>query len=200
MHIPLALLVEHDLVDYVNAASTVVIALFTVVTGIVVARQLKASKDIERAWVTLELTKDPMNAMMLCEGTSVEGDKKSVTTTALLQLRLKNDGNGPVWVKQLLVKMTLIDSLKSLPRKPEFDNEKDDQHWYPPAFVEHVAARFRVETDGSIVAKNHLVVYGKVAYQDKFQEDRFSTFGYVIHAGKSELERLAEHPEYNRNT
>ena len=46
MHIPLALLVEHDLIDYLNAGSTVVIALFTVVTGIVIWRQLRASKDI----------------------------------------------------------------------------------------------------------------------------------------------------------
>jgi hypothetical protein len=71
---------------------------------------------------------------------------------------------------------------------------------YPPAFVEHSAARFQIQTDGSIVAKNHLVIYGKVIYTDKFREERFSTFGYVIHAGKSELERLTRRPEYNKNT
>ena len=141
-----------------------------------------------------------MNSMMVCENTSVEGNKKSVTTTALLQLMLKNDGDGPVWVKQFLSKMTLIDSLKDLLHTPQFDKDKDDQHWYPPAFVEKTAARFQIMTDGSIVAKNHLVIYGKVTYLDKFREERFSTFGYVIHAGKYELERLPGHPEYNRNT
>jgi hypothetical protein len=44
------------------------------------------------------------------------------------------------------------------------------------------------------------VIYGKVIYTDKFREERFSTFGYVIHAGKSELERLTRRPEYNKNT
>jgi len=197
----MALLVEHDLIDYINAGSTLVIALFTIVTGLVVALQLKASKDIERAWVTLELTKDPFNAMMVCEGTSIEGTKKTVTTAALLQLLLKNEGgNGPVWVKLFLAKMVLIDSLDDLPHTPHLDKEKDDQHWNPPAFVEKSDARFQIQTDGSIVAKNHLVIYGKVVYTDKFKEERFSTFGYVIHAGKSELERLTRRPEYNKNT
>jgi hypothetical protein len=196
----MTVLIEHDLVDYINAASTVVVAAFTAVTCFVIYRQLKTSKDIERAWVTLNLTNDPMNALMLCEGSSVQGNEKYVMTSAFLKLWLNNEGgNGPVWVKQFLAKMTLVDSLKNLPRKPEFDKEKDDQNWYPAAFVEKTTASFQVDTDGSMGSKI-LVVYGKVVYRDKFQEDRFSTFGYVIRSGKSNLERLKGHPEYNRNT
>lgn len=200
MSTTIALLIEHDLIDYINAASTVFIAAFTAVTCFVVWRQLKASKDIERAWVTLTLSKDPMNSLMVGQGTLVHGSDVSETTTVLLQLMLKNEGNGPVWVKQFLAKMEFVDSLKALPRTPRFDTDKDDQHWYPPAFIETDSVRFDITRDGRLTAQNHLVICGKVIYLDKFREERFSTFGYFLDEGRKAPERLPGHPEYNRNT
>jgi hypothetical protein len=198
MNLPLALLVEHDWIDAVNASSTIVIALFTVAMFFVVKYQLRASKDIERAWVMPKLTKDPMG-LLLCENTSIQGTQKSVRTTASLLLTLKNDGNGPVWVKQFLARLVLVDSLDQLPKKPELGKE-DDQHWYPPPFVDTESARFQITAKGSQVAKERVVAYGKITYLDKFREERFSTFGYFIESGGSKVERLEAHPEYNRNT
>lgn len=200
MHIPLAVFVEHDWIDVVNASSTVVIALFTVAMFFAVKYQLQASKDIERAWVMLELKKDPFNSLFLCENTSKSGATiTSVTTTAFLELTLTNKGSGPVWVRDFRARLVLLDSVEQLPKKPELKKE-DDQHWYPAPFVEQENARFQLTTNGSQVAKNVLVAYGKITYLDKFREERFSTFGYAIPAGKSALERLKSHPEYNRNT
>jgi hypothetical protein len=197
MHIPLVLFVEHDWIDAVNASSTVVIALFTVAMFFVVKYQLRASKDIERAWVMPKLAKDPFNSLFLCENTTQEGTRRKVTTTVLLQLTLKNDGDGPVWVKQFQARLVLLDSVKNLSKRPEL-TDKDDQHWYPPPFVETDSVRFKLTADGSQV--EILVVYGKIIYLDKFREERFSTFGCVIPSGSSEVERLDSHPEYNRNT
>jgi hypothetical protein len=199
MHVPLALLVEHDWIDAVNASSTIVIALFTVAMFFVVKYQLRASKDIERAWVMPKLARDPFNSLFLCENTTLEGTTRTVTTTALLQLTFKNDGNGPVWVKQLQARLLLLDSVKKLPKNPEL-TDKDDQHWYPPPFVETDSVRLQLTANGSQVAKEVLVVYGKIIYLDKFREERFSTFGCVIESGGSEVKRLESHPEYNRNT
>ena len=137
--------------------------------------------------------------MLLCETTSIQGTRKSVTTTASLLLTLKNDGNGPVWVKQFLARLVLVDSLDQLPKKPELGKE-DEQHWCPSPFVDTESARFRITASGSQVAKENIVAYGKITYLDKFREERFSTFGYFIESGGSKLERLVAHPEYNRNT
>ena len=194
----MALLVEHDLIDYVNAGSTVAIAAFTAMMYFVVKYQLRVSKDIERAWVMPKLTKDPM-ALLLCENTSIRGTQKSVTTTASLLLVLKNDGEGPVWVRQLLARLVLVDSLDQLPKTPELGKE-DDQHWHPPPFVDTDSVRFRITANGSQVANEKVVAYGKITYLDKFREERFSTFGYFIESGGSRVERLEAHPEYNRNT
>ncbi len=194
----MALIVEHDLIDWVNASSTFVIALFTVAMFFVVKYQLQASKDIERAWVMPKLTKDPMG-LLLCENTSIQRTQKSVTTTASLLLTLKNDGNGPVWVKQFLARLVLVDSLDQLSKKPELSKE-DDQHWYAPPFVDTESVRFQVTANGSQVAKEKVVAYGKITYLDKFRQERFSTFGYFIESGGSKVERLQSHPEYNRNT
>lgn len=199
MSLPLALLFEHDWIDAVNASSTIVIALFTVAMFFVVKYQLRASKDIERAWVLPTLAKDPFNSLFICENTSQEGTEKKLTTTALVQLTLKNDGNGPVWVKQLQARLVLLDSVKKLTKKPQL-TDKDDQHWYPPPFVEMDSVRLNLTADGHRADKEILVVYGKITYLDKFREERFSTFGGVIQSGSFELTRLESYPEYNRNT
>ncbi len=82
MYIPLALFVEHDWIDAVNASSTVVIALFTVAMFFVVRYQLRASKDIERAWVMPKLDRDPYGRMLLCESTDTDG-KGNITSVDL---------------------------------------------------------------------------------------------------------------------
>jgi len=200
MHIPLALLVEHDWIDAVNASSTVVIALFTVAMFYVVRNQLRASKDIERSWVIPKLARDTVSSMLLCEGTTAEHGKiTSVTTTAFLLLTLKNDGRSPVWIKHLHARLVLVDSVDKLPKKPEL-NDADNQNWYPPPFTEQESVRLQLTGKGSQVAKEKVVVYGKITYLDIFRQERFSTFGYVIQSGGSEIKRLESHPEYNRNT
>jgi hypothetical protein len=200
MSVQLAFLVEHDWIDAVNASSTIVIAAFTVAMFFVVRYQLRASKDIERAWVMPKLTRDTISSMLLCEGTSSERGKiTSVTTTAFLLLTLKNDGKGPVWIKSLYARLVLIDSVDKLPKTPELKDE-DNQNWYPPPFTDHESTRLQITGEGSQVAKEKVVVYGKITYLDIFREERFSTFGYVIQSGGSEVKRLETHPEYNRNT
>jgi hypothetical protein len=60
--------------------------------------------------------------------------------------------------------------------------------------------RLRLTGRGSQVAKENCVAYGKITYLDIFRQERFTTFGYVIQSGSSEVRRLESHPEYNRNT
>jgi len=200
MNIPLAVLIEHDWIDAVNASSTVVIALFTVAMFFVVKYQLRASKDVERAWVIPKLTRDDLNRLFLCENTSAGSGKiTAVTTTAFLLLTLKNEGSGPVWIKHLHARLVLVNSVDQLPKKPEF-NDEDEQKWYPPPFTEQESMTLRLTGKGSQVAKEKVIVYGKITYLDIFREERFSTFGYVIQSGSFELNRLQSHPEYNRNT
>ncbi|HEY6303201.1 MAG TPA: hypothetical protein VIX14_09055 [Terriglobales bacterium] len=193
--------VEHYWIDLINASSTVVIALFTVAMFFMVKFQLRASKDIERAWVMPTLVKDPFNKMLLCECTTADGTGKitSVTTTAAVELKLKNDGNGPVWIKHLHARLVLVDSVENLPKHPVL-HDADKQNWYPPPFAESENVRLQLTADGSQVAKEKCVIYGKITYLDKFREERVSTFGCVIDSGSSEVKRLESHPEYNRNT
>ncbi len=124
----------------------------------------------------------------------------SVTTTAFLQLTLKNDGRSPVWIKGLYARLVLVDSVDKLPNKPELKDDDDNQKWYPPPFNEQESVRLRLTGEGSQVAKEKVVVYGKITYLDIFRQERFSTFGYVIQSGGSKIERLESHPEYNQNT
>lgn len=198
----LAVLVEHDWIDAVNASSTIVIALFTVAMFFVVRHQLRASKDIERSWVMPKLEKEAINgAIPLSEKTTSDetGNVISVRTTATLLLTLKNEGRSPVWVKHFRARLIFVDSMEDLPEKPELSND-DDQNWYPPPFGDKESVRFKVTGNGSQVAKAKCVVYGKITYRDIFRQERFSTFGYVIKSGVFEAKRLESHPEYNRNT
>jgi hypothetical protein len=211
MHIPLALLVEHDIVDYVNAASTVVVALFTVSMFAVVGYQLKASKDIERAWLMVKVERDTSNSLFLSENTSREKNGKELhVTLACLRLTFRNDGNGPIWVKRLQTRMVMLDSVEQLPKHPEF-NKDDDQKRLPPPFVKEDYTSVQLTAEGSLYPGKEVVlpngritreavVYGRITYLDKFRQERVSTFGYALHSAGHGVERLQSHPEYNRNT
>jgi hypothetical protein len=190
-------LIEHDLIDYINAASTVVIAAFTVLMFFVVKYQLRASKDIERGWLMPRVEKDSYGGL-LCETTTQEQSVSWTTTTTTLNLKFRNDGNGPVWVKRLQARLVLLNSIEQLPKTPKL-NDDDDQHWCPAPFVDSDELKVRLNADGSRDGK-HAVIYGKIRYLDKFRAERVSTFGYVICWPNFEVKRLESHPEYNRNT
>jgi hypothetical protein len=131
------------------------------------------------------LAKDTVSSMLLCENTSASyGKITSVTTTAFLLLTLKNDGTSPVWIKHLRARLVMVDSVDKLPKKPDL-NDADNQNWYPPPFSEQESVRLRLTGNGSQVAKEKCVVYGKITYLDIFRQERFSTFGYFIQSGGS---------------
>ena len=200
MQLLVALTVEHDWIDAVNASSTVVIALFTVAMFFVVKYQLRASKDIERGWVMPKLERYQAGPLLM-ETTNNEG----ATTTAWFFLNLKNQGRSPVWVKSLQARMVLQEVVEQLPNKVELSAD-DTKNWYPPPFAEggEEGTPLQLTTKGG-AGSGCFVAYGKITYLDIFRRERFSTFGYVIFpAGKdgvkSSIHRLESHPEYNRNT
>jgi hypothetical protein len=203
MHNTLALFVEHDWIDTVNACSTIVIALFTVAMFLVVRGQLRASKDIERSWVMPTLEQEHGSPRLLDENATRDGDGKItfMRPIANLLLTLKNSGRSPVWVKHLHARLVLVDSEDSLPKKPQL-NDEDSFGWFPPPFTEQEYLEFQLadKVTSKPPFKDKCVIYGKVTYLDIFRQERFSTFGYVVQLGSVKIERLAYHPEYNRNT
>ncbi len=72
----------HDAIDYVNASSTAVIAVFTFLLFIGVMHQIRTSKAIERAWVMVEIQIDPEKPsdgkLQVFEGSGSSGDSTAV--------------------------------------------------------------------------------------------------------------------------
>jgi hypothetical protein len=202
-------LIEHDWIDKVNALSTIVIALFTVAMFFAIRYQLRVSKDIERAWVMVKVEKIPSGTFYLPKNTSLQAGKESVSTSAPLQLRLKNEGNGPVWLKSLQARLVFVDSLDQLPKHIEL-GKNDDQKLDAAPFVNEFSMTLELTAKGTLEAGEEArragillreaVVYGRITYLDKFQEERVSTFGYTLHSAGQGIKRLQFHPEYNRNT
>src|ERR1700677_2028825 len=83
----------HEWTDQLNAFSTFVIAVFTILLFFGLARQISTSRDIERAWVLGEIL-------------GHQGEKPHVTvhndsTQMMVDLVYKNEGRSPAWIENI---------------------------------------------------------------------------------------------------
>jgi hypothetical protein len=198
----------HDLVELINAASTTVIALFTVIAAIIFYFQLKTTRNSERAWLMAELewADDRPGKFGWGNGGSVQG----ATTWARLSLNCSNDGKTPAWIVQKRVRMEIVETVPPKPQFPpanlEWEFEASEPEPLAPGKRNHPVSfditcqgkwNFEVET----MTDRELIVYGFIKYRDMFQVERETRFGYrFAKSSKAELERIKGFPEYNKHT
>ena len=106
----LASIPAHDWIDYINAYSTAVIALFTILLFIGVVWQIRTSRAIERAWILAEVQWTDGKGRVL-EGHSWEGTHSGV----YVRLLCKNEGNSPAWIEEKRMKFQIFSVLPARP-------------------------------------------------------------------------------------
>lgn len=193
-----------DWTNRVNAFSTLIIAIFTVLlfAGLVV--QISTSRAIERAWVMVEIQPDPEKPsdgrLQVFESSGTDGDSTAAINAVL---NCSNAGKTPAWIQETIAKFEMV---KSLPETPNFESAQSVQRsTIPLGMAEGGTVPHSQKIRWTPIAKGHqktdemAVIYGRVAYRDIFGRRRTTTFGFKIrpHGG---LERLEGHSEYNKNT
>jgi hypothetical protein len=189
--------IPHGLLEWINAASTVVIAIFAVVTALAIIVQVKVAKKSERAWLMVELEEDhpPIS----------DGINQGVhNTTVHISFSVKNQGRTPAWITQIkagLVILESMDSTESLPVRPNLSKETIKYGTRQLAVNEEFESEFQVTCQGDRQVGKLMVLYGIVKYRHIFSDrEAHTTFGYKVTPAGTRLIRLSGHPKYNENT
>jgi hypothetical protein len=191
-------------IEYVNAWSTLIIAVFTAFLfgGIVV--QIRTSRAIERAWVMAEIQPDPekpsKERLQVFEGSGASGDSTAAMNAVL---SCSNAGKTPAWIEETIAKFEMV---KSLPQTPNFKSAQSiHRSTIPLGMAEGGAVPHAQKIQWTPIAEGHqhtdemAVIYGQVTYRDIFRKKHRTTFGYKIRP-HGRLERLEGYPEYNKGT
>ena len=192
----------HDWIDYINACSTAVIAVFTILLFVGVIWQIRTSKTIERAWLMADVEPDSEKwrdrKLHVLEGSGTSGDSTAIYAV----LVCANAGKSPAWISETRAKFEIVETLPSV---PSFESaEYIEAGTIPLGMAEGGAAPHTQRLPWTPIAVGHeqsgkmSVIYGFVKYRDIFGESRLTTFGYRISGGI--LKRLENYPEYNKNT
>lgn len=193
---------SHDWIDYINACSTAVIALFTILLFVGVIWQIRTSKTIERAWVMTDVEPDSDKwrdrKLHVLQGSGTSGDSTAVYAV----LVCTNTGKSPAWLDEMRAKFEIVNSL---PLVPNFESaEHIETGIVPLGMMEGGAVPYVQRLSWTAIAKGHeqlgkiAVIYGFAKYRDIFQKRRVTTFGYRI--VNNQLRRLEGYPQYNEST
>ncbi|HKV22974.1 MAG TPA: hypothetical protein VJN93_00125 [Candidatus Acidoferrum sp.] len=170
----------------------------------------KASADAaiaaERAWVMVSLEKVPITGSLLTYGTSWRGGEEFHGASVRVRCICMNQGKTPAKIIEKRAAVVFVTENSPLSDTPNLDIETVDPVPYPlqayPGPGQIVDLRLDTKYEISESEKDmtsFFVVYGVVKYQHLFSERIVqTTFGYKIRLD-SILERLIEHPEYNKN-
>jgi hypothetical protein len=95
-----------SVIDFINSLSTFVVAVFTVVMCVLVAKQNRATKVMERAWVIVEMDRPP----------AYEADK-----VIRYEAIIRNTAHTPARITALGSHGQVVQSEKELPSAPKYD-------------------------------------------------------------------------------
>jgi hypothetical protein len=157
---------------FINSYSTLVIAIFTVLTFVVFRNQLRASKISERAWVVPNIvSSEPQDEGGMADGFQV-------------MCLLENRGRTPAWLTALGSRGQLVKLSGALPQKPEYT-------WASPFPPEgtvlppdgHIEQGFPLKAgDLSHIeaGTSVLYVYGAVKYRDIYGDKHETKYCFVF--------------------
>lgn len=192
----------HDWIEYINASSTAVIALFTILLFIGVIWQIRTGRTIERAWVMADVEPDSDKwsdrKLHVLQGSGTSGDSTAIYAV----LVCTNAGKTPAWLDEMRAKFEIV---QTLPLIPNFDSaEHIETGTIPLGMMEGGAAPYVRKLPWTAIAIGHeelgrmTVIYGFVKYRDIFQRRHLTTFAYRVINGQ--LGRLEGYPKYNENS
>ncbi len=155
----------HKIIEILNALSTLVVAIFTVVMVQVFRNQSRATKIAERAWIVPDAQ----------EPAPYEPDK--ILRHVIL---LKNTGRTTAWITAIGSRGKLVTSEDKLPQPPEYDMAspipKNGTPLAPGGFVERPFWLTSAEAAQAETGELILYLFGIVRYRDVFGEEHETRF------------------------
>jgi hypothetical protein len=154
-------------VSYLNAVSTAVVALFTVLMWRVYRSVLHATKITERAWLVSDIG-------------SIEKTPAEETHQVIVQLR--NNGKTPAWVTAAGSNGWWVDDKHPLPKTPKYDLmgpfTKEGQLLPPTAWLSQGFPLQKTQIDRAVRKEAVLYIFGFIEYRDIFGNQHMTRYCY----------------------
>jgi hypothetical protein len=180
--------------EYVNAFSTLAIAIFTILLFFAVVWQTRTTRSLERAWITANLDWFEKGRLRIANNDSTEtGESVAIT----LKLTCKNRGRSLARIENILGRMDLgSKAIRGRPNESslfqigEMDAIQADSESF---------AGVHFTCEGKHTQGLSLFVYVLIKYRDIFGKDRETSLGYVVSDAQNVYRQTAI-PERNTNT
>ncbi len=196
-----------DWAKYVNASSTLVIAVFTVLLFLAVIWQTSTNRDNERAWVIVTPKSWSPSLVKAVEGVTFPIN--------FFEASYENVGRTPARIIETALRYIIIDKLENLPLEPDYgmvvnlgemllvprDSFPQVRPLEPsPLLMPQQAAEIEQ-------GKKLLYAYGFVAYRDVYRRRRETRCGYLYFFAEGQWRNIfpprfqrGGPPAYNRAT
>src|ERR1700693_1460343 len=178
-------------VEFLNAGSTVVIAIFTAFTFAVFLYQIKVTHDAERAWILINEWRKP-------ETLEWWDVNPRVAPQTYFTWIMKNSGRSPARILKIQLRFHFVENLNNLPASPNYGNGgcmlideiPTDGTFIAPSgeltirtYFEGADGKPSSPTQDQMDAvrgdKAFLIAYGSILYKDAFKRKHRTRFCHV---------------------
>jgi hypothetical protein len=180
----------HDWIDKLNAFSTLIIAVFTVLLFGGVAVQISTSRDTERAWVIANPTDNaPVVGFIPSGESNLEGRLVGANKRNIFGCSFKTTGNSPARLVETAIRYYKVDKLEDIPREPDYGARipLNDLPLVPGDSIGFVQllepSAILNRTDSAQVGRQECFLYafGIMVYRDAYKRLHETRFGFVYH-------------------
>lgn len=172
----------HDWIDRLNAFSTFVIALFTILLFVGVIWQVRTSREIERAWVMTELRWNERALHVVNSRSTKRGEEVVESTQAYVKLICKNAGKSPGWIDHIFGHMEI--TAGAITDGPPDGKLHSFGRLGPIGPDDERSCTVDLQCIGHHKEEGFLSIYIVVEYRDIFGKKRTTSLGYVVHGGE----------------
>jgi hypothetical protein len=110
----------HDWIDNLNAFSTLIIAVFTILLFVGVVFQVSTSRDTERAWIIANLIEmAPPVGFVPASGNNLETHTAGCNQRNVFSRSFKNTGNTPARLVEAALLYRKVSRLEDVPEQPD---------------------------------------------------------------------------------
>jgi hypothetical protein len=152
----------------------------------------------ERAWIMVEVVGPVQRSDGTRRARIVETASFKATGTHMdVEVLYKNEGRSPCWITNTWLEFRIV---KSIPEQPDFSSTIPTNEGKGAISVGRATdITWSPTSEGRINEDTRAIAYGLIEYLDIFRAKRTTTFGYEVESD-GRLERLIDHPGYNKNT
>ncbi len=175
------------MIEWLNAISTVVIAIFAVVTSIAIICQVKTARNTNRAWIIVSPANETPQFGYILDPKEPKDEDFGKDKTNVFGVAFKNTGGTPARLIEYSVIYMYIDRLDNIPQEPDYGKimsfdglllvKEDSIGGF--TFLKSNPLPTKAQVMAIHRKEAFVYAYGFVSYRDVYGRKHETRFGYL---------------------